>query len=799
MKKIDIKDYKALMIFTGSRSLDNALALENREYGYEDEHLGVLTKTKTNDSAWSYVSKEVFVETTPRYNEFNDLYKIAYTYINAKSDVKPQSEMYLDSLNFINFRYNFESDLNSDIENIKTIANPDIQLGLQSINNGLYNKQRYYASNNELEYITVQGIKYNWYGPGSVLNETYTGVTHDISNSFVSYGMNSHSVQASQWDETSQSYVLSWEIQVDPETGAETQIPVMTTQYSLKYLDSLYPVIADKVKDAAERHIEKYGDMSAYYLYDLNNRLSMVANSYSFGKSNIDIMLNYDGDLNNWYNNSIRLNLTGLTPESKMTFGIKMVEDYPIDMTINENETLLDNKADNYGTTDSVVTFNTLSNTDMTDVRIMAPNKIVKLDLTDISANITGDIDLNYEYDKKINYKDTVRTSWNNEKSHVLEEFILGNDNECQVTNVHGLSDLTNLKNVSIKNCNNFDNDLDFSTLDNLTDLMINGTNLSSVKLHNGNNINNVTILNTALNSLVLTDNVIETLNYTPTEDLTTLELNNVTINNYNEVTENDNIYNLVSDWITSLKTADKLTSGTVNYVDINGVNWPAAQLQMLYDLKKIELNEFTGNVKVLDGDSEVIVRKDYRKLLNLYGNNIVNNDNDLHFEITLHPNAFDVKFDIVKTVVTKTEDEEGNEIVNSEDVVHDTLICKINDDLSGNSFLDYLQDNKLENIVFTDYVNNNKKKIGLVYTLNHNFEFNKKSEKLTNLEVGDLLLYNINQLIVVTKSTQNINTNYIKLGKFEDLTKVSQLTTHEFDWRMNLSSLEIFEDDENN
>jgi hypothetical protein len=432
----------------------------------------------------------------------------------------------------------------------------------------------------------------------------------------------------------------------------------------------------------------------------------------------------------------------------------------------------------------------------MEGVRIMAPHKIAKLDLSLLSSYLYDTIDLNPNYDKKINYQDTVSTCWNDEKGHTMEEFILGNEDECEVTNIYGISDLTNLKSVSLKNCKKLSNDIDFTTLENLNNLVIDGTNLSSVKLANKVELNNLTILNTAINSLVLNENVIDSLQYTPTADLTTLELNNVTINNYNE-TSDDTIYSFVSNWIEELIKADKLNSGLVNYVNLNGIDWQNADLRLLYQLKDIELNEITGRIKVHDLGSEIIERRDYRKLLNLYGEDIVKEDSNLYIDMTLDPNAFNIKMDIIKKQINKTTDEFGETTTTEEDVLYDSLVCTINDDLTGNSLLDYLQDNKTEGLKFTDYKNDNKQKIGLVATLDHKFEMNQKSEKPKQLEVGDVLLYNINQLVIVTKNSTNINTNYIRLGKFEDITKISQMTGYDFEWKANIESLEPVSNEE--
>ena len=146
---------------------------------------------------------------------------------------------------------------------------------------------------------------------------------------------------------------------------------------------------------------------------------------------------------------------------------------------------------------------------------------------------------------------------------------------------------------------------------------------------------------------------------------------------------------------------------------------------------------------------------------------------------------------------INETTNEFGDITTTEEEVLHDSLILTINDDLTGNSLLDYLQDNKTEGLKFTDYKNDNKQKVGLVTTLDHKFEMNVKSEKPKQLEVGDVLLYNLNQLIIITKNSTNINTNYIRYGKFEDITKISQMTGYDFEWKANIECLEPVSNEE--
>ena len=64
-----------------------------------------------------------------------------------------------------------------------------------------------------------------------------------------------------------------------------------------------------------------------------------MANTYSFGKQNFDIFLNYDGEFNNWFNNRMSFNLKELeTTENIKIADVVLGEDYWINAAVNENE-----------------------------------------------------------------------------------------------------------------------------------------------------------------------------------------------------------------------------------------------------------------------------------------------------------------------------------------------------------------------------------------------------------------------------------------------------------------------------
>lgn len=786
MAQIYIKDISSIMVMTGANALNNALALENREYGYEDEHIGKLTKTSSNDSAFNKVPKEIFVETTPKYNGVTDLTELAYSYIIDKSVNKPVNEMYLNNDVTINFKYNYETDFESNINNGKTIPFADSHLYLASLNNAMYNKQRFYSRFNEIEYITYNGVKYYWNKPGFMLEESYIGVTHEIGNDYCAYEMNVHEVQKTIWDEKLQSYVLAYNEIVDKDTNEITYEPIMENKYSLKYLYTIKDIINNKLSENVERYKNIYekDNFCAYYLYNLNNKISFVANTYSFGKQNFDIFLNYDGEFNNWFNNRISFNLKGLeSTENVKLANIVLGDDYWTNATINENVFVCGESQKYDKDTNIELTANFVTN-DIENISLLAPHKIKKLDLSNIAQYLDGDLNLLNEYDKKIDYVNTVKTDWNKEKSNMLEELIIGKESiNCNITNIIGLNDMNNLKKLDIIGCNKLQN-LDLSYLTNLSDFNGSGTIMKVFQPAQNTQFNNITLPET-IESLILNNVKFESLNYNPNDNLTALELSNV---------EGIDTYEFICNWIEILKNNGKLNSGIIDHVNLNGITWNNVSLDTLLDLKKIELNQFTGTVNIVGSLSDYISRVDYRLLHGLYGAEVFNEDNELKFNVNLDENAFKVlltfneeKIELIEGVESKTYEE----IENVEIDILDTN--------SGNSLLNDMQFNQdlYNNLHIDNFINNNRKNIGIYTTLTGGIEYNLSTEKLDQINIGDILLYK-NQLIIASKNSENINMHFIKLGNIKDFGELSTILNNMTDINNIVITLKTLEIDHN-
>ena len=770
-----LESLSSIMFFTGSNSLNNALALENRQYGYEDENLGILSKTTSNDSTWSKIANETFVETTPKWKSLANLVEYTYTYINAKSEVKPINDMFIDGNSLINFEYNYEDNFNKDIENAKILPKSDVELFLQSINNSLYNKQKYYAKFNELDYITYNGIKYYWHKPGTELVETYTGTVHDIGNNFVTYEMNTHEVQSTIWNETTYTYDLAFKEVVDPETGETVLEPVMENKYSLKYLDSIYDIISNKLVENVDNfkssHVweNEFDDNYSYNLYDLNNKISFIASTHSFGKTNIDVLLNYDGEFNNWFNNVITVNVDKV-PSGKQ-ISIIPGEDYWFNIKINKNENICGNSVFvNKGESHNFIINNDVNS----PLSILSPYKINTLDLTDISEYLIDDLNLLSDYNKKINYKDHKLTNWDKEKSNLLEHLIIGKESvNCNITNIIGIDSLTNLKTINITGCNKLYNTPDISKLSNLVDFYAKDSNITVFNPAKNISLDNV-ILPDTINSILLDNVSINNFDYEPTSNLTTLDINNVS---------GFDSHNFVNIWINKLESDNLLNSGTVNYVNLKNVKWNDVQISLLEKLKQIELNEFTGILNIIGSYNEdkELSRNEYQLLYKLFGKDVFTENSDLKFKINLNDNAYKVNIDFKQ-----------KEIINEEEVLSDidSIEATIIDSKSGNSFLDNLNDN-IENVETSDFINNNRINIGIMFELENVLELDKKSENLEYLNAGDILLYEKTKLIIVSKTTKNINTNFIKIGEIEDTNKLTSILTSIDNIILSINSLE--------
>lgn len=793
MTKKKITSLDSLMFFTGKNADKNAQALEDRKYDiFSDEYIGELNMNKDYDSVFSNTLSEIFVETTPKYKSIKDITEIANSYILNKSQIKPSSEMYIDKSGILNVRYNFEKDMNGIIDSAKTVSLDDIKLYLCSLNNAMYNKQKYYSKSKEIYDLSYKGIKYQWMPDGTYLNlynkDTQEDYKDLVGNDYLSYFTELIKVQATQWDEATGTYVGVVDqvatLNPDGETYTYTQVPRMIDKTILTSKDSYYDIIAGKLAEKLDEFkTTKDESLLSYYIYYLNSNIPIIADTLSFGQEIINVNINYDGEFNNWFHNRIGFNLS-----EKGIINIIPAEDYYFNVAKNENERITSdikaNKNDN-------VLFDVEAGDNNS---LLSPYKIRKIDFSEVADKLTGELDLLCNYDKKIDYKNTISTNWLKEKGSMLEELIIGKQGvNCMLTSINGIEQFTNLKVLDLTGCTNLSSNPDLSGLKDIKDYILTGTNVSVFAPADGSEINSA-ILGDSIESIILNNITFknnESFEFNVTDKLSALEINNV---------KNLDSYKLIKDWIEALDAANKLDgdkAGTINHINITNVDWKAANYEMLLNLSKIELDKFTGNINVI-GIDDVIYRKDYLRLIDAFGlNNINNPDSELNIKVKLGENAFNVKFEINEEYQNSREitNEYGETVIEyfNDKRHYQDLVIEVEDSVTGNSFIDYLIDNKTSDIKFSKFINNNREEVGLMFTLESPLTLPENTENPSELEIGDVLLYGKDKLLIVTKNNENINQNFTRIGKFNDIQEFNYFLEYNFElgWVASLSSME--------
>ena len=771
MAKKKITSLDSLMFFTGKNADVNAQHLEDREYGIFDEYIGELNINKDFDSVFSYTLSEVFVETTPKYNSIKDLTKIANSYILNKSKEKPAKDvdMYIDNAGVINFDYNFEEHLKGEVESSKTVPLSEMILFLSALNNGMYNKRKYYSKSVEVHDLMNQGAEYKWTPRGTEFNfydedenEDYV-ISYPYDN-YITYIYHTVSVQDRKYDETTGTYTPVTDTKVDYDSNNDTytytEVPRMVNKIVPDFMQSYYELLTDELDNRCEEFKKgKDESLLSYYIYDLNSNFPVMAYTLSFGKDKIYINVNYDGEFNNWFHNRMSFNLS-----ESGTVKITPAEDYYFNFAINENERIGE---------DQFILKNNESSfllDENENISLLSPYKLKKIDFSEVADKLTGELDLLCDYYKKINYKDTVNTNWLKEKGSLLEELIIGKSGvECLLTSINGLEKFKNLKTLDLTGCTNLVSNPDLSGLQNIKDYILTGTNVSVFAPAKGSEINSAK-LGESIESIILNDikfKSTKSLEYIVSDKLTTLEINNVT---------NLDSYKLVKEWLNALKEADKLEgnkAGTVNYVNLNNVNWNIANYNVLLDLAKIELDKFTGVVNVV-GDDFILYRKDYRNIINAFGiENVNNNNSDLNLIVNVGENAFKVNINIDEEFTnTRTEVNEYGETVYVDftDVRHwKDLEIEIEDTPTGNSFIDNIVDDSdnFKDWKLDVFVNNNGYAVGLSYEMKNSLILPENTDNPEELHFGDILLYGKNTIVFVTEDSKNINQNFTKIGKF--------------------------------
>jgi len=769
-KTITVSVLPNITFYSGREAEEAAYAVENRLYGTETSYFGELSLTRDNNSYWSNMPSNIFGENPTKYNNIGDIINATISYMgkfkNNQVDIK------IDK-NILTFNYNYEDDLNSDFDNTYMIPSQKLIELLLNVNDMRFNKLNYYKNNVELKEISYAHKKYPYRGENTIytVTEGFETKTYDFSNQFVDYNY-----MEIAYDVAYTGYIMR---QITLADGTIAYVPTDQTYtgfntyytYSISDINRFDNRMELFFENNTSRVVEEYGDLKTYFISELDNVLTLNLNTYSLNNKNLYAYFNFNSKYNNWFNNRITFDIdTTNLQENDLLVKVDPLNENYFNVNINTNKVCGQDKL-----CDDLTEFNISNLEDLEEIQtfdIVNPENIKGLDFTSISNNIKK-INLINKYDKKINVYETTNTNWIIENNNVsnLEYLRIGSmDYESPIEEIYGISNLKSLKEIDIVNCSNLKKDFTLNKLSNLKIFNAIGSNIKSFIPKQNLEFEYISLPET-LNTLSLKNIQIDEFNYTPTSNLINVTLNNVSGAGLN-------IQSFIKTWVDILdntqvegKEISILKDGIVNNTNLVGINFINYKVNDVLKLKYIGLNEFSGNISIVGQDSHDLTRKEYLKLRNAFGDEIMetgkytSNSKPIKFQYTLDPLAFIKKYYMYYKEKLNVDGTSIEYVMPVNDNQGDLAEFEfnINDNIGGQYLLDYFE--SVDRITLTK----NKEKFAYEINLPSKiFTDNDETTSLTkNLLPGDILLYKGTKLLLVINTPQNNIYNYVKVGRY--------------------------------
>jgi len=763
MTTITVSKLPNINFYTGEDSHFGGESVENRRYGVHSNYYGDLSLSSANNSYWSYISNSTFGENPTNYNNIGDIMNTTISYMNKFKNNTIEISI---NKNILTFNYKYEEDLESDYNNTSIIPASELINLLLNVNDMTFNKRNYYRNNIELKEITYAHKKYQYNGPNTIITvndeSSETGFkTYDFSRQFVNYNYTVLSYD----EQYTRSYMEPYN-KADGTIGwRDTGITYIETKTFYSYelndvneLNNRINTFFDNNTNAIEN---KYGDLKTYYLSDLDTVLKLTLNTHSLGSKNLYAYFNFSGQYDNWYDNSIAftMNTTNINNNDKL-LSIEPINENWFNVIVND----YDKPCGEDIQLNDLYDFNIINKDILEDTqkfKIINPSNIKTIDLSNNTENITN-IDLINNYNKKIDVNTFKNTNWMAQNPINIENLIIGNSTKnSSVKVIYGINNLSSLKTLDITNCNQLEKEFSINKLSNLNEFKAKGSNIKNF-IPKQNTYFNVVTLPESLKTLVLRNVTINSFDYTPTNKLINLTMDNIK-------GEGIQLQKFVEDWIDSLEEENVLYSGVIQKTNLTNLNFNNFDVNRLLKFQYLGLNKFSGKINIKDGD---LTRKEYLQLKDVFGDDIMNNNNqDIEFEYTIenyNPNTNE----FTKNVYVKWHGNNSSEWIYADDV-NGNIILKMNviNNVGGNSLLDYFETiNSLE-------LTRNKGNFGYEINLSNPIytDNNEKSSLTKQLLVGDIVLYKGKKLIFVTQNHTSVY-NYIKLGKLNFTTNADEI-----------------------
>ena len=761
MAQLKVSTLPNITFYTGPNASQAGQAVENRNYGVINDTFGTLTQTNDYNSYWSNFKNDIFSENKVNYENIGDTLNATLSYMDKFQNVS--IDKFSIDKNVIEINYDYEDDLNSNYDNTNIIPSKDLLDIFVNMNEMTFNKQNYYQGDPiELREITYLGKKYPYHPQGTTYTTNNDGITYtyDFSKQYTDYKYTELSYDV--------SYIGYYCEEMYDANGYIVYIPTTISYegfntyytYQISDINRLKDRVDLYFKENSDNIEDKRGNLKTYFISELDTRIKFILNTKTLGSKSIFAYINFTSDYNNWFNNVIKfdMNSTLLSNNDKILTIQPNKKDY-FNVNINQTTNICGN--DKY--TEETTNFNILNtlqlNQDKQTFEILNPSSINKLDFSE-NTNKLISIDLISNYDKIVNSLSTEETNWIKETSCNLKELIIGNSNkESQVESINGISTITSLETIDITNCKKLKKNFNLRNLTNLKTFKAKDSSIKSFVPYPNNEFTQVT-LPSDLKTITLKGNKINSFDYTPTSKLLNVTFENV---------EGINTQEFIQAWVHKLKIkmfknkegqdVPMLYSGLINNTNLVGINWIDYPVNELIELKNTGLNKFKGKVTIKGSNSDkTLTRQEYTNLRDTYTDDIVfNRTEGIEFEFTLDPNAYKASGNFYYLSVI-------NGVLNNQQLIENNIEFNFDDNIGGNSFLDYLPTlderklyfDKKPNLGFEaelfDYSNNN-----IIFT-------NPSGINTKILKVGDIVIYKGTKLLIITNPQTTIY-NYIKIG----------------------------------
>ena len=765
MTTITVSNLPNINFYTGQDAIFGGESVENRRYGVHSDYYGDLRLSNANNTYWSGISNSTFSENPTNYNNIGDIMNATISYMNKFKNNNVEISI---NKNILTFNYKYETDLNSDFDNTSIIPASQLIDLLLNVNDMTFNKRNYYGNNIELKEVSYARKKYPYNGPDTIITVndelSETGMkSYDFSRQFVDYKYTVLSYD----EQYTRSYMEPYTLADGTIAYRDTGVTYIETQtfysYEINDINELNNRINTFFNDNTERVENKYDDLKTYYISDLDTVLTLTLNTYSLVQKNLYAYFNFSNNYDNWFDNSIAFTMnTGSLDNNAKLLTIEPKSESWFNVIINEHDMPCGEDVQ----IDEEYNFNIINKDILEETQIFKvinPSNIKTLDLSENTDKITN-INLINNYNKKVDVYNVRNTNWMIEGSVNIENLIIGKQGvQSIVETISGINNLSTLKKLDITNCAQLRKDFSISKLAQLNEFKAKGSNIKNFIPHANNTFNNIT-LPESIKTLILKNNTINNFDYTPTGNLINLTLENIDGSGIN-------VQNFIQSWITSLENTqlnniDVLHAGIIQNTNLIGINFENFNVDTLLKFKYLGLNRFEGIIGIKGSD---LTRQEYLSLRDVFGDEIMecgkysSNSKPIKFEYTLDPNAYK------KSLYFYYEDSRDGWM---QEDVNDSPIHTANiiDNTGGNSLLDYF-----ETIDRLD-LSMNKEGFGYEVQLSQKIytDNNDKSSLTKHLNVGDIVLYKGNKLILVTKTKDSVY-NYVKLGTLTFYERLAQ------------------------